>query len=417
MKRVGTVLLVVAVVGGVASAQEMKAAWSDGLKFSSEDKAFVVRVGGRILTDVAIAGDVAGAAAEEGTEVRAARLTLTGLINGNVEFKAEYDFAAAGNEGSKKTVEYVDPEGNAKTVSAVTKADEVSIKDLYVGITGLPVGTLRIGHLYEPMFIDNMTSTKYMTFLEAVLPVDAFSPVRNTGVLLSQTALAGGAMTCEAGVFKDTADGQRQGKGGWSCGGRVTGEAWRSGANVVQVGASVSLRDALDDTVSHKPRPEHHLLPSLVGASVPASGERLYGVESAAALGSAHVTAEYLAAVVDTRRPAGPDANLSGYYVQLGYFVTGESRPLKEGTWQRVRPARSFGKGSGAVELKARYSTVDLSDAAFQGGSEDNIGLGANWYLNPNTILLLDVTRIRATKADGGDVGGTVGALRCQVDF
>jgi len=43
---------------------------------------------------------------------------------------------------------------------------------------------------------------------------------------------------------------------------------------------------------------------------------------------------------------------------------------------------------SGAWEAKARYSSVDLSN--FDGGRLETITVGFNWYLIPNSKILVD---------------------------
>jgi phosphate-selective porin OprO/OprP len=44
----------------------------------------------------------------------------------------------------------------------------------------------------------------------------------------------------------------------------------------------------------------------------------------------------------------------------------------------------------GAIELTARYSELDLSDEAVNAGRLDTTTLGVNWYLNPNTRVMLN---------------------------
>jgi phosphate-selective porin OprO/OprP len=87
-----------------------------------------------------------------------------------------------------------------------------------------------------------------------------------------------------------------------------------------------------------------------------------------------------------TRLPA------SGYYVQAGYFLTGETVQARG----QLRPLHNFdirkGKfGLGAVELAARYSTLEVGDivfrnqlANFRDWSNDayTVDVGVNWYWN-----------------------------------
>jgi phosphate-selective porin OprO and OprP len=150
-----------------------KAKWDNGLTVYREDGNFEVSVGGRIHLDFAnisspnrhfidtleaIEGDQYTGT---GAEFRRARLKVEGLIWKFVEFIAEYDFAAG---------------------------QEVAFKDVYVGLTKLPyLGTVRFGHQKEPFSLEELTSSNYITFMERALP-NVFSPERNTGVLVFNTA-------------------------------------------------------------------------------------------------------------------------------------------------------------------------------------------------------------------------------------
>jgi len=61
-----------------------------------------------------------------------------------------------------------------------------------------------------------------------------------------------------------------------------------------------------------------------------------------------------------------------------------------------------------------RYSSADLSDGNnTTGGELDNITLGLNWHLNPNTRVMLNYTA--ADLAETGD--SNIVQVRFQIDF
>ena len=71
------------------------------------------------------------------------------------------------------------------------------------------------------------------------------------------------------------------------------------------------------------------------------------------------------------RAPAipAPGLSISGYYGEVGYFLTGEERPYSaaRGAWTTVNPVRplSFsGDGWGAFEIAGRYSVADLNSGS-----------------------------------------------------
>lgn len=95
--------------------------------------------------------------------------------------------------------------------------------------------------------------------------------------------------------------------------------------------------------------------------------------------------------------PLVGDRDFDGYYVFASYFLTGEHRAYRpaDGFFDMVKPKSNFAvlgdkKGWGAWEVALRFSNLDLSDGYARGGEEDNVTLGLNWYLNPNTKVMFN---------------------------
>jgi phosphate-selective porin OprO/OprP len=149
----------------------------------------------------------------------------------------------------------------------------------------------------------------------------------------------------------------------------------------------------------------------------------LFGAEAAINLDALSVQSEYMYADVNADDSPGTDSGggIHAFYIQAGYFLTGESRPYKTsgGVFSRVKPKRNFSLrdgGPGAWELALRYSWLDLDDV-MDAGQLDDIVIGLNWYLNPNARMMFDYNH---SEADGGaydDEDADVFALRLQVDF
>jgi phosphate-selective porin OprO/OprP len=81
-----------------------------------------------------------------------------------------------------------------------------------------------------------------------------------------------------------------------------------------------------------------------------------------------------------------------------------------------VKPKNNYSAasgGTGAWEAKARYSGLDLDDSNITGGELDNITVGLNWYLNPNTRVMWDY--VHADKEDIGQADMIM--MRLQFDF
>ena len=69
--------------------------------------------------------------------------------------------------------------------------------------------------------------------------------------------------------------------------------------------------------------------------------------------------------------------------------------------------------GFGAWELALRYSYLNLNDELADGGILSDITAGTNWYVNPNTRVMLNYVH-----ADLDDVDETSAVtVRTQIDF
>ncbi|MBD3267118.1 hypothetical protein GF373_10655, partial [bacterium] len=153
--------------------QDFDVFWDNGLKFQTPNKEFQMQLGGRIQNDWAFFLD--DAFGEDGVEFRRARLFVKGLLYEHLEFKTQYDFASGDGE----------------------------FKDVYLGLVGIDyLGGLRIGHFKEPFGLEQLTSSKYITFLERSLP-DMFSPGRNTGLMVHNSYLEE-RLTYALALFRET---------------------------------------------------------------------------------------------------------------------------------------------------------------------------------------------------------------------
>jgi phosphate-selective porin OprO/OprP len=58
-----------------------------------------------------------------------------------------------------------------------------------------------------------------------------------------------------------------------------------------------------------------------------------------------------------------------GGYIEAGYYLTGETRGYKNGTWDRTKVLKPFSKdGWGAVQINARLDYLDLDSGKLKRG-------------------------------------------------
>jgi phosphate-selective porin OprO/OprP len=390
--------------------------WDNGFQLEREDGAAKLKFGGRTQLDGAVIAEgnglnedlraLGGNGQGNGVEFRRARLFFEGTVYERLFFRAQYDFA----EG------------------------EPQFKDVYMGLKGLgPVGSVQVGQFKEPFFLDEQTSSNYITLMERPT-TNAFFPDRQVGAMAMNTLLEK-RMLWQVGTFRvansfgsafssfDSTD--------WDVAARVTGLPVYEdeGAKLVHLGLAYVHRFVGDD-VRYRQRPESHLADRFVDTlSFPASGVDSVGVEFASVLGPLALQAEYANALVDGDQGVG-NPYFWGGYGQVSYFLTGEHKVYEPdyGRFGRVKPLANFNPakgGWGAWELATRFSYLDLDDSDVTGGRMWNVTTGVNWYLFPNARIMLnyihaDVSNREATiAAIPTNVTGTgdIVQTRFQIDF
>lgn len=375
---------------GAGAEDDWSVRWNHGIQVTSADKAFSLKLGGRIQGDFTFVSEdpeLTSGVSGDGFEFRRARLFLEGTVYERIEFKAEYDFATG------------DPVFN----------------DVWIGVNGLGPGLLQVGHMKEPFSLEVLTNANFLPFVERALPIEAFVPFRNTGI-----GYRGGndLVSYGVGAYYDSDDvGITVDEESTNLTGRV---AFRplyedGGASVLHLGVSASLQERGPGGLRYRTRPEAHFSGRLVDTGVfPADGATLLGGEAAGVFGPFWFTGEYV--VADTDAPAAGDPSFDGAFVAAGWYLTGERRAYRAapGVFDRIKPAKNFGgDGNGAWEIAARISTIDLTDGGVDGGEQDNYTIALNWYLNPATRMMLDWMH---ADVDGAGEADFV-VLRCQVDF
>jgi phosphate-selective porin OprO/OprP len=386
---------------------DLRLYWKDGIRMDSRDGSVKLKFGGRLQYDFDWIGNKPAETRvgelPDGFETRRARLYVSGDLGKNIGFKWEYDWSSG---------------------AAV-------VRDLYLELKQLPaVGTLRLGHFKEPFSLDEVMNTNYLTFMEAGLP-NVLVPSYNGGAMIYNTALEE-RMTWAAGIFRDTAAndggmGQRDGQYAFTT--RITGLPWYedNGKRLFHLGTSFSVRNR-DVNVRYRQRPEMHLAPFFVDTGNYFTRDTcLYGTEGALVLGSFHAEAEYIAANMSADNNVArvgnqPDPDYHGYYIQAGYFLTGETRPYNKATavFDRVKPLKPYGQGGfGAWEVAGRFSYLDLDDDRIDGGKLWDYTLGLNWYLHSNVRLMWNYIRSRVDIGPGADTRASadIFMMRAQVDF
>ncbi len=302
------------------------------------------------------------------TIVRNARLQLAGSFGPHIFFKAQIEMGAI-NPG---------------------------VKDGYVVIRDVPIfSNVRFGKGKQPFSMENLTSAKFNSFMERSL-LTALSPGRSFGIMAYDSAFEQ-RLTWAGGLFYRSAswgDLEFDTSGGADATARVTALPYfLSGDKLMHLGFGISNR-LYSDTTRFASAPESRITDAeyVDTGDFAADSASTFNVEGAWKDGSWLLQGEYTRNFVRTE---DGERTYSARYLQLGYFVTGESRPYNRasGTFGSLVPKRFYhwsDDPGGALELAIRLSAIDLQDQDNSGGLQEDITLGAIWYPQDNVRVMFN---------------------------
>lgn len=416
------------------TASPVKASVDNGyIKFGSADGNYELKLDGRVQLDF---GDVDADANpdQSDTSFRRVRLGLkTKLWN---DWEGEFDIDFAG--------------------------EQVNVKDMWLSYGGIPNWGIKVGNFKPHFSIDQVTSSRFSTFMEASIATDAVAPSRRIGMAADYSS---DFLFFGGGFFGDKVNDETNTENADNPDGADVAErfgySFRSAikpyfdentGNVFHVG--LNYLNQKPRTIGKADRKNGSIKFAVVAENELDETEyldtgRMYGADSAVTAGlelaakynRSIIIAEYLKTDVsfDSKyyTKAIPDASFDGYYVAYSYFVSGDRRYDPSS----AEFANTVGKN--AVEITARYSNADFNDASggnvkkrsatqgalvsptigVAGGQSDIVTLGLNWYPNPNIMWRLNYLKIDLDDkadangdADGGDSIDVIGA-RVQFTF
>lgn len=222
-------------------------------------------------------------------------------------------------------------------------------EDLYIRYNGFgKKASITVGNHHEPFGLDQLTSSNDMPLLERAAVTESYTPGRSEGISLSGKD---SNWTYGIGVYEADGDAENT-----ALTGRLTYVPFQNDNSLVHLGVGFSSRDAemSDDEVD------------------------VIGLEAAYVVGAFHAQAEYFDAEFG-------DQDEDGYYVQVGYVLTGEMRPYKDGKFKRVKASGD----SGAWEIVLRYEDgfAKYSDIGLSTAEGSQTSFGVNYYLNDNVRM------------------------------
>lgn len=421
------VALAAAAGASVATKADAQAAtaWAGAPRTTEEDRQF--KINGRLQMDVSnidanYSTPAAGTDATYGRSfVRRVFLGAEGRFTEHWRYNVKLDLAPDRGD-------------------AVNPGSEVSLDDAFLEYAG-DLGSIFIGNANAVSNMEDRTSSNEIPFVERSAIVQAFNPGRvlslswltgggnwSAGIALQGDSVANNETTVTAAASRGEPFGVM---------GRVTWapiyQRTPEGLTLVHLGLMARDRDANGDgAFGYSARPN---VASFSGLGAPVSGaggshDDLYGAELALQYHQFGAEAEYMTLKTD-RGGALPDAEYNGYYVDVFFSPTGESRNYNatDGSFGRITPRRTLGNdgGIGHVMLSGRYEFLDLNDgtgaSAVFGGEQKGYVLGATWkpiayvkfMLNYSDYSVDRKNAVGVAQAGDGDFKSLT--LRSQLDW
>ncbi|MDJ0864732.1 MAG: porin [Myxococcota bacterium] len=366
-----------------------------GLNFRASDGAYSFKIGGRLHTDASgHEGRRISSQATDGTEIRRARMYFQGKYREDFSFVSEVDFAD----------------------------NEVSVKDFFVGYSGLPWGKFAVGHQKQPFSLAVEMSSNDIPFIERAPDTDLIIPFIDRAIGV-RGEFSGDRWFLATGIYGDSVSASDGGDEGWGSALRAVWAPILGEDRVLHLGARGAYRLPEDNEVRIRSETTHmsSLFPVDTGTLTKVDNVFLVGPEAAFAYGPFSVGGEYNHVFLDR----DDDRNLEflGWHVEAAWSLTGESRAasykMSAGEFKGLKPDRNFSfrrRDWGAWEFAARYAVIDADNENVNGGRQGVLTLGLNWYLNSALRVMFDWSRILDTNSVASEAE-RLNIFQSRVDF
>ncbi len=438
----------------------------DGLTFTSNDGDFKYHLGGVAQLDfvgfantpnsITIPG---GAGIQESTNFRRLRVRAEGTMYDNIDWVSEFDFALALQNTDQLNASAQNlglrsfPTGVG--VQAGNTINVIQPTTVFMTLKDIPiVGNVRIGSQHDWFNLEATMSARFQDFMERSPIMDAFSGANNNGYapgisVFNNTPDKNAGLqlgiyknnTYDSGFTYDIGD-------AWIYGGRVIWTPYydeqSNGRYLVHTGfgsqfrtmnTNVSATTSFDN-VRVRSRGDLRTVSSTLDPNFADTGnfyatsQTLIDPELAIVWGPWFFQSEYTGSWFNGAKAAQnlPNSQLGRVFMQGGYaealvFLTGENKDYNRqaGTFGRVVPKQNFhsGRGTwGAWQVGVRFDWLDLNSgpqpggtSIVNGGNNQDVTIGLNWFLNPNARFQLNYVCSWINNAPTVTYPGTVGSL------
>ena len=349
-----------------------------GIKIKSGDQKFAI--GGRLMMDYdnMDSGHQTENKSFSDMEWRRTRINIKGSVNKHWSYKATYDF--------------------------YSEKDSANLDEGYVKYDSKKGFALTLGKTKADMMLEQRTSSKWISTIERGL-LNAMNekvnylvgkPADGYGIKLGfydKESRISGAISFYDAYKNDTDDDNDM---IWHTTARLNYSPKMGKNEFAHFGVSYGIADYKGESANAELQVGIHQGDKTMLADAAAGDITTWGLEAAYVSGPFSVQAEYFDN--DTELVNGSKGyEWDGFYGQLSYVVTGETRGYK---WKGAKFDKIKPKGkNGAVEFVLRYEDISIDDAdegtvAASEVDVDRTVLGVNWYVTKTVKFMANYSSV-----------------------
>lgn len=326
----------------------------------------------------------------------------------------------------------LEPEGVGESpVGSVTTG---LVRDAYFTVNEIPwLGRFRIGNFFVPFGLEQVTNDTNNIFLERSIPTQGvFCADREVGIAFYNCSNSQD-VTWTTGLFFDSISEATKKRLDDNQGLRISQRlTWlpfydepTSGRYLFHTGAGVLYTHDHDNRVRFRARPQVAEGPRIIDSGLLIADSFTTGnLEAAFVYGRMAIQSEIFLSGIEMLQGDARTAN--GAYLHASWFITGENRIFERfgqhgAQFSRNVPFSNFfmtrgGISPGALELKARWSHLDLNN--LDQGQYNDLTLGFNWYWSDRTRMMFDwIHPVTSADAVFGETQSDLLAMRFDFNW
>ena len=317
-----------------------------------------IELEGKLHYDAASIND--GKNKQQAHQIRRAKISATAKLGQDVRAKIEYDI----------------------------KGSSPKVEDAYIEYKGFDNTHIKVGQVGHSTGLEGSSSTSQLPFMERAA-LDNLLPDSGVGVQIStydkNWTVSGSFTGDEIDAFDEIKD-KISNKEVIST--RTTVVLAKEKENLLHLGASLSRTNPKGKKVRFRTNAGSKLSKNVISTGKLANINHYTteGLEVAWNKGALLLQGEYVRTQLHTNQHT--QDSIEGWHISVAYALSGA--PHKYNKKKGVFKAPKVKKGQKNVELVARISELNLNTSNFSSGIAQSKTVGANYYIDDKTRLMLD---------------------------